>query len=225
MPHTVEKKNGVVAKMHVSHYRLSYVGSMAHKWDNCTMSTWLPLMVFTSAVLSWTATGTVCMLCGTEVNIQKQLCCCRQTTSVSIVHFHHVNGNKDIEKKPSKNHKTDAECSGKINHAYYIIHEDIMRMPWSWICRMWYILTSLSQVTKYGTKMKLLMSYCYSLYGCVRWKLTNPCIERVCRTWRAGLRRVWCLPRTTHSELLPFLFCLCSFEHVSCSHWLLLHVL
>ena len=56
-------------------------------------------------------------------------------------------------------------------------------------------------------KMRLLISYCYSLYGSVLWDLSNSNVERICSTWRAGLCRVWGLPRTTHSMLLPFLSC------------------
>ena len=41
------------------------------------------------------------------------------------------------------------------------------------------------------TKMKLLISYCYSLYGCVIWNLTDRGIEQVCSAWRAGIRRVY----------------------------------
>jgi len=65
----------------------------------------------------------------------------------------------------------------------------------------------INNVISFFGKQDPVMSYCYSLYGCVLWKLTNPCIERVCSTWRAGLRRVCGLPRTTRSELLPFLSC------------------
>jgi len=51
--------------------------------------------------------------------------------------------------------------------------------------------------------MKLLISYCYSLYGCVIWNLMNDKVERVCVAWRAASRRVWGLPATTHDILLP----------------------
>jgi len=55
--------------------------------------------------------------------------------------------------------------------------------------------------------MKLLISYCYSLYGCVIWNLTDPGIEQVSSAWRAGIRRVWGLPRTAHNNLLPLISC------------------
>ena len=56
-------------------------------------------------------------------------------------------------------------------------------------------------------KMRLLTSYCYSLYGSVIWNLTNNNVEKVCSAWRAGLRRVWGLPATTHNILLPSISC------------------
>jgi len=36
------------------------------------------------------------------------------------------------------------------------------------------------------TKTRSVISYCYSLYGCI----TQPCIEHVCSEWRSGIRRV-----------------------------------
>jgi len=56
-------------------------------------------------------------------------------------------------------------------------------------------------------KMKLLISYCFNLYGCTIWNLMNPGIEQVCSAWTAGLRRVWGLPRTVHNNLLPLISC------------------
>ena len=42
-------------------------------------------------------------------------------------------------------------------------------------------------------KMKLLKNYCLSLYGCELWHLCNTGIERICKAWRMGVRRVWSL--------------------------------
>ena len=55
--------------------------------------------------------------------------------------------------------------------------------------------------------MRLLVNYCYSLYGCCLWNITNPAVESVCTAtaWQAGVRRVWCLPSTTHCSLLPLI--------------------
>lgn len=54
-------------------------------------------------------------------------------------------------------------------------------------------------------KMRLLTTYCFSLYGSVLWDLSHSCIESVCGTWRRGVRRVWGLPNNAHSCLLPLL--------------------
>ena len=59
----------------------------------------------------------------------------------------------------------------------------------------------------YSVKIKLLKSYCSSLYGSVLWDLSNPCIESVCSSWRRGLRRIFGLPYNAHSSLLPVLSC------------------
>ena len=48
------------------------------------------------------------------------------------------------------------------------------------------------------TKLRLMRSYCSSLYGSVLWDLSNPCVEDVCVVWRKGLRRVWNIPHHTH---------------------------
>jgi len=55
------------------------------------------------------------------------------------------------------------------------------------------------------TKMRLLISYCYSLYGCVIWDITNVHVERICSTLKAGVRRIWVLPLNTHNVLIPLI--------------------
>jgi len=58
-------------------------------------------------------------------------------------------------------------------------------------------------------KLRLLVSYSYSLYGSVLWNVCNGYVyvERVCRAWRVGIRRVWGLPSNTHSVFFPLLCC------------------
>ena len=56
-------------------------------------------------------------------------------------------------------------------------------------------------------KFRLLISYCFSLYGSVLWNFCNDYVESVCRAWRVGVRRVWGLPSNAHSVLLPLLCC------------------
>ena len=57
------------------------------------------------------------------------------------------------------------------------------------------------------TKMRLLISYCYSLYGCIIWDITNNHVEQVCSEWRAGVHRVWGLPLDTYmyNVLIPLI--------------------
>jgi hypothetical protein len=53
------------------------------------------------------------------------------------------------------------------------------------------------------TKTKLVKSYCTSFYGAEIWDLSHSDIESLCITWRKGIRRVYQLPYTTHSLLIP----------------------
>ena len=55
------------------------------------------------------------------------------------------------------------------------------------------------------TKTKLVNVYCTSFYGAEIWDLSHRDIELVCTAWRKGLRRIWQIPRTTRSVLLPLL--------------------
>ena len=52
-------------------------------------------------------------------------------------------------------------------------------------------------------KIRLLTSYCYSLYGSVLWDLSHPCIDSVCCSWRKGVRRALNLPADASNKLLP----------------------
>jgi len=54
-------------------------------------------------------------------------------------------------------------------------------------------------------KLKLIKTYCYSLYGSVLWHLDHSNLETLCTTWRKGLRRIWDLPYHTHCNILPIL--------------------
>jgi hypothetical protein len=53
------------------------------------------------------------------------------------------------------------------------------------------------------TKTRLVKAYCTSFYGAELWDLSQNTIESICVAWRKGLRRIWQLPNTTHSALLP----------------------
>ena len=51
-------------------------------------------------------------------------------------------------------------------------------------------------------KIRLLKSYCSSLYGCELWNLYDGSIDKVCVAWRKGLRNVFHLPLTTSCVVL-----------------------
>ena len=51
-------------------------------------------------------------------------------------------------------------------------------------------------------KLKVLKSYCSSLYGCELWNLFHAAISDACISWSKGLRRVWSLPYDTHTAVL-----------------------
>ena len=53
------------------------------------------------------------------------------------------------------------------------------------------------------TKTKLVKAYCTSFYGAEIWDLSHSDIESLCITWRKGIRRIYQLPFTTHSVLIP----------------------
>ena len=55
------------------------------------------------------------------------------------------------------------------------------------------------------TKTRLVIAYCTSFYGAELWDLSQNNIESICIAWRKGIRRVWQLPNTTHSTLIPYL--------------------
>ena len=55
------------------------------------------------------------------------------------------------------------------------------------------------------TKMRLLISYCYSFYGFVIWDISNVHVEKLCSAWRAGVRRVWSLPLNSRNVLIPLI--------------------
>jgi len=53
------------------------------------------------------------------------------------------------------------------------------------------------------TKAKLVQSYCASFYGAELWDQSNIGIESISAAWRKGIRRIWQVPCTTHSALIP----------------------
>jgi hypothetical protein len=53
------------------------------------------------------------------------------------------------------------------------------------------------------TKTKIFNTYCSSFYGAELWDLSHQDIEAVCIAWHMAIRRIWKIPRSTHSILLP----------------------
>jgi hypothetical protein len=56
-----------------------------------------------------------------------------------------------------------------------------------------------------NVKQVLFNYYCLSLFGSSLWRLDHGLIETVCIAWRQAIRRIWSLPRTARSDLLPLL--------------------
>ena len=55
----------------------------------------------------------------------------------------------------------------------------------------------------YEVKQHLFNSYCMSLFGCELWRLDHDSINTLSVAWRRAIRRVWSLPLTAHTDLLP----------------------
>ena len=54
-----------------------------------------------------------------------------------------------------------------------------------------------------STKIKLVKSYCTNFYGAEIWDLSHRDMESIGMAWRKGIRRIWQLPYTTDSVLIP----------------------
>ena len=56
--------------------------------------------------------------------------------------------------------------------------------------------------------VKIVQSYCSSLYGSQLWDLSNKCIDRLSISWRKSIRKALNIPVRTHYVYLP-LICEC----------------
>ena len=52
---------------------------------------------------------------------------------------------------------------------------------------------------------KLFNSQCCHLYGSQAWSLDEKILEPFVTSWRKAIRKIWCLPHTARSHLLPYL--------------------
>jgi hypothetical protein len=100
---------------------------------------------------------------------------------------------KFVDKWPHLGHIITTDCDDS---------EDIASKKASLIGQVNKILCLFSNVNC-CTKTKLVKSYCTSFYGAEIWDLSNSAIESINTAWRKGIRRVWQVPYTTHSALIP----------------------
>jgi hypothetical protein len=98
-----------------------------------------------------------------------------------------------VEKWPHLGHIISNDCDDS---------EDLSAKKSSFIGQMNKIICTFPNVN-YFTKTKLVKSYCTSFYGAELWDLSHSDIETLCIAWRKGIRRLYQLPYTTHSALIP----------------------
>jgi len=69
--------------------------------------------------------------------------------------------------------------------------------------------------------MKLLTNYCLSLYGRELWDLCHTCIEKICKSWRMGVRRVWAIPYNCRTFILQIMSDILALYNVICKRSLI----
>ena len=52
---------------------------------------------------------------------------------------------------------------------------------------------------------RVFMSKCCHLFGSQAWLLDSQCIKSFITSWRKAIRKLWCLPNTTRSNIVPYL--------------------
>jgi len=100
-----------------------------------------------------------------------------------------------VDKWPHLGHIITKECTDT---------DDILNEKSSLIGQINKVLYNFRKVNC-QTKTRLVKTYCPSFYGAELWDLSKSYIESICIAWRKGIRRVWQLPNTTHSVLIPVL--------------------
>jgi len=76
--------------------------------------------------------------------------------------------------------------------------EDIASKKFSLIDQIIKVICNFSTVNCQTVK-----AYCTSFYGAELWDLSHTDIESLCTAWRKGNKRVWQVPSSTHSALIP----------------------
>ena len=134
------------------------------------------------------------------------ICCliCRPSgTSKLCCAYHHIEHVFHI-------YENNIEIVDKWPHLGHIItdcvddNEDILSRKISLIGQINSILGNFRNVDCL-TKTRLVKAYCTSFYGAEIWDLSHNSIDSICTAWRKGIRRIWKVPNTTHSVLIPSL--------------------
>lgn len=83
-------------------------------------------------------------------------------------------------------------------------HSDIVRRRGNFIGQVNNLLCQFSALHP-SMINRLFNSFCCSHYGCELWDLQSASIDDFCVAWRTALRRVWRLPRNSHSRFVPLI--------------------
>ena len=66
------------------------------------------------------------------------------------------------------------------------------------------VISNFKHVDK-NVSSRVFMSQCCHLFGSQAWLLDSQCIKIFSTTWRKAIRKLWCLPNTTRSNIVPYL--------------------
>ena len=105
---------------------------------------------------------------------------------------------------------TKLSAVNRINHLGHILHDNIFKNDSSKCVNDFYIQFNsfLSDFKYLGADMRnyLFFKYCTAYYGSQFLPVYDSKIMNgLCVAWRAAIKKVWRIPRTTHSDILPFI--------------------
>ena len=66
------------------------------------------------------------------------------------------------------------------------------------------VISNFKHVEK-NVSSRVFMSQCCHLFGSQAWLLDSQCIKSFSTIWRKAIRKLWCLPNTTRSNIVPYL--------------------
>ena len=95
-----------------------------------------------------------------------------------------------------------AKCLGSI--VTYEENEEINHKRNDFIGRANSVISNFKHVDK-NVSSRVFMSQCCHLFGSQAWLLDSRCIKSFSTTWRKEIRKLWCLPNTTRSNIVPYL--------------------